>query len=67
MNNENINIVALLASDNFIVINRGMLKRYGLNVTLMLCELASEYNYYNKEEKLEEDEMGCSTIEDRSE
>lgn len=66
MNNENINIVALLASDNFIVINRGMLKRYGLNVTLMLCELASEYNYYNKEEKLEEDGLFFSTIENIS-
>ena len=63
---ENINIVSLLASDNFIVINRGLLKRYGLNVTLMLCELASEYNYYNNEGKLEEDGMFFSTIENIS-
>ena len=60
---ENINIVSLLASDNFIVINRGLLKRYGLNVTLMLCELASEYNFYKKEGKLEDDGMFFSTIE----
>ena len=63
---EKINIVSLLASDNFIVINRDMLKRYGLNVTLMLCELASEYNYYNKEGKLEEDGLFFSTIENIS-
>ena len=63
MTNENINIVSLLASDNFIVINRDLLKRYGLNVALMLCELASEYNYYKKEGKLEEDGMFFSTIE----
>ena len=63
MTNENINIISLLASDNFIVINRDLLKRYGLNVTLMLCELASEYNYYSRHEKLEEDGMFFSTIE----
>ena len=63
MTDGNINIVSLLASDNFIVINRSLLKRYGLNVTLMLCELASEYNYYSKEGKLEEDGLFFSTIE----
>lgn len=63
MTNENINIVSLLASDNFLVINRDLLKMYGLNVTLMLCELASEYNYYSKEGKLEEDGLFFSTIE----
>ena len=66
MTDENINIVSLLASDNFIVINRDLLKMYGLNVTLMLCELASEYNYYKKEGKLEEDGLFFSTIENIS-
>jgi len=66
MANENINIVSLLASDNFLVINRDLLKRYGLNVALMLCELASEYNYYSKEGKLEEDGLFFSTIENIS-
>jgi len=66
MNKENINIVSLLASDNFLVINRDLLKRYGLNVTLMLCELASEYNYYSKEGKLEEDGLFFSTVENIS-
>lgn len=66
MTKENINIVSLLACDNFLVINRDLLKRYGLNVTLMLCELASEYNYYNKEGKLEEDGLFFSTIENIS-
>lgn len=63
---EKINIVSLLASDNFIVINRDMLKRYGLNVTLMLCELASEYNYYDKEGKLEPDGMFFATVDNIS-
>lgn len=63
---EKINIVSLLASDNFLVINRDLLKMYGLNVTLMLCELASEYNYYSKEGKLEEDGLFFSTIDNIS-
>ena len=66
MTKGNINIVSLLASDNFIVINRELLKRYGLNATLMLCELASEYNYYNKEGELEDDGLFFSTIENIS-
>ena len=47
------NILSILASDNYIVINRDLLKKYGINVTLMLCELASEYNYFDKSGKLE--------------
>ena len=60
------NILSILASDNYIVINRDLLKKYGINVTLMLCELASEYNYFDKNGKLE-DGMFYSTIDNISE
>lgn len=60
------NIISLLSSDNYIVINRDMLKEYGINVTLMIGELASEYNYYDKNGKLD-DGMFFSTIENISE
>lgn len=56
------NILSLLASDNYIVINRDLLKKYGINVTLMLCELASEYNYFDKSGMLD-DGMFFSTID----
>lgn len=59
--NKNMNILSLLASDNYIVINRDLLKKYGINVALMLCELASEYNYFDQNGKLE-DGMFYSTI-----
>lgn len=59
---KNMNILSLLASDNYIVINRDLLKKYGINVTLMLCELASEYNYFDKSGMLD-DEMFFSTID----
>ena len=58
---KNMNILSLLASDNYIVINRDLLKKYGINVALMLCELASEYNYFDQNGKLE-DGMFYSTI-----
>lgn len=64
--NKNMNILSILASDNYIVINRDLLKKYGINVTLMLCELASEYNYFDKSGKLE-DGMFYSTIDNISE
>ena len=60
------NILSILASDNYIVVNRDLLKKYGINVTLMLCELASEYNYFDKNGKLE-DGMFYSTIDNISE
>lgn len=63
---KNRNILSILASDNYIVINRDLLKKYGINVTLMLCELASEYNYFDKSGKLE-DGMFYSTIDNISE
>ena len=63
---KNMNILSILASDNYIVINRDLLKKYGINVTLMLCELASEYNYFDKNGKLENG-MFYSTIDNISE
>lgn len=63
---KNINILSLLASDNYIVINRDLLKKYGINVALMLCELASEYNYFDQNGKLE-DGMFYSTIDNINE
>lgn len=59
---KNMNILSILASDNYIVINRDLLKKYGINVTLMLCELASEYNYFDKNGMLD-DGMFFSTID----
>lgn len=60
------NILSLLASDNYIVINRDLLKKYGINAALMLCELASEYNYFDQSGKLE-DGMFYSTIDNINE
>lgn len=46
-------IIKLLASDNYFVINREIIKLFGLHEAIMLGELASEYTYWAKENKLE--------------
>lgn len=55
-------IISLLANDNYIVVNRDLIKEYGINTALLLGELASEYNYYRKQGQLT-DGMFYSTIE----
>ena len=57
-----LNIICLLASDNYIVVNKDLIKEFGINTALMLGELASEYQYYYKNNMLEND-MFFSTIE----
>ena len=56
-------IINVLANDNFIVVNRSLIKILGLKETIILGELASEYNYYKKNELLDEDGYFYSTIE----
>ena len=41
-------IVSLIASNNYIVINKEVLQKLGVYPAIMLGELASEYNYYKK-------------------
>jgi hypothetical protein len=42
----------LIASNNYLTINKDMIKLIGLNNALVLSELCSEFNYYQKENKL---------------
>ena len=56
-------IISLLASDNYIVVNKDIIKTYGINTALLIGEIASEYNYYLKNNLLDEDGMFYSTIE----
>lgn len=56
-------VINLLASDNYIVVNRSLIKILGLKETILLGELASEFNYYHKKDLLDEDGYFYSTIE----
>ena len=56
-------IVELIANDNYIVVNRTLIREFGLKEAILLGELASEFNYYKKNELLDEDGYFYSTIE----
>ena len=56
-------IVNILANDNYIIVNRSLIKELGLKETIILGELASEYNYYKKTNELDGDGYFYSTIE----
>ncbi len=55
-------IVSYLASDNYIIVNKTLIKTFGLNEAVMLGELCTEYRHWLKEDKLE-DGMFYSTID----
>lgn len=57
------NIISLLSSSNYIVVNKDMIREYGINATLMLGELASEHSYWERTGQLDEDGLFYSTIE----
>ena len=56
-------ILKLMASNNFIIVNRDLIKEFGTNGAILLGELASEYNYYNDNNRLCDDGMFFSTVE----
>lgn len=56
-------IISFLANDNYIVVNRSLIKEFGLKEAILLGELASEFNYYKKKDMLDEDGYFYSTIE----
>lgn len=45
-------ISSTIAGDNFIVVNRDLITKLGLNAAVMLCELANERSYYIKSGEL---------------
>lgn len=55
-------ILRLIANDNFIVVNKSLIHLFGLEETLILGELVSEYEYWKNQGKLE-DGWFYSTVE----
>lgn len=55
-------IIDLLANDNYIIANKTIAHLYGLEEAILLGELASEYKYWKREDKLT-DGYFFSTIE----
>ncbi len=57
------NILSLLASDNYIIVNKELIKRLGLEESIIVGDLASMYLYLSKENKLGDDGFFFYTIE----
>lgn len=55
-------LLKLLSSSNYLVINKDLMKVLGIEETILLGELASEYDYWYKKQELEDDYF-YSTIE----
>ena len=51
---KEVSLLSLIAADNFIVINRDLIKILGLKGAVLFGEFCSEQNYYNKKENSEE-------------
>lgn len=56
-------IINLLASRNFIVVNKDVARKIGLDEAIMLGELASEYSYWENRDELTDDGYFFSTVE----
>ena len=56
-------ILQLISSDAFITLNKEMIKAVGLEEAIMLGELASEYDYWQKRDGLTEDGYFFTTVE----
>ena len=48
-------ILDLLANDNYIIVNKDLAKVFGLNEAIMLGELPADYKYWKCEDRLLED------------
>ena len=56
------NLLKLLASDGFLVVNKTLIAKLGLYEAIILAELISEYNYWESKQQLE-DGYFYSTLE----
>lgn len=57
------NILNLLSSSDYLIINKSLVKEIGINETILLSELISEYNYWLSNNGLDDEEMFFSTVE----
>ena len=56
-------ITQLFGSNNFVVVNKTFIKLLGLEEAIILGELASEYDYWESNGKLDDEGYFFSTVE----
>ena len=57
------NIIGLIASRNFIAVNKTLIKAIGLEEAVILGELASEYSYWQEQGRLDDSGYFFSTVD----
>lgn len=57
------NLLKVLSNDNFLIINRDLIKELGLDEAVLLCELCNEQYYWEMNNKLQKDGTFYSTVE----
>lgn len=55
-------LTKLLASDGYICVNKAVMKTFGIATALVLGELCAEYNYWEANNSLEDDDFFYSTL-----
>lgn len=55
-------VMQMLSNDNYIVVNKTLIRAYGLKEAILIGELCAEYNYWEQQDQLE-DGMFYSTAE----
>ena len=55
-------LMKLLASRNYITVNKTLIKAFGVSEAIILGELCSEYDFWETEGKLEDDMFYCSIV-----
>lgn len=53
-----------LTSDGYIIVNKGVLRGFGMNEAVLLGELSSKYKYWKEHNQLTEDGYFYATMED---
>ena len=57
------NILNLLASSEYLVLNKSLMKKVGINESILLTELASEHLYWESNKGLDDEDMFYSTVD----
>lgn len=57
------NLLKIISNENYIIVNRDLIKEIGLDETILLSELCSEQSYWESKNKLGKDGFFYSTID----
>lgn len=57
------NIISLLANDSYIIVNKDLIKKFGLEESIIIGDLASMYLYLKKEDRLNDDGFFFYSVE----